>query len=60
MANNHAHPVDAAVLDGTIDDAAAALADSVTRALHDRPSTMLVCVIVWALSAPVHFLLNAI
>ena len=59
MADIKAHPVDIPELDGAIERAADGLADSITHALHDRPSTMLVCVIVWALSAPVHFFLNA-
>ena len=54
------HPIHVSDLDGAIEHAADGLADSLTHGLHDKPGTMLVCVILWAISAPVISLWNAI
>jgi hypothetical protein len=60
MAETQADPVDSSDLDRGIENAGDGLADSITHALHDKPSTMLVCVIVSALSAPLHSLWNTV
>lgn len=60
MTEIHAHPVDVSPLKGAIENAADGLADSITHALHDKPSKTLICLVVWALSAPVLSLWNAI
>ena len=60
MTDIHAHPAGVSPLEGAIERAAAGLADSITHALHDKPSKTLGCLVLWALSAPVLSLWNAI
>jgi hypothetical protein len=60
MPDIHAYPIEASDIGGTIESAAYGLADSITRGLHDKPWTILICLVVWAVTAPALFLWNAI
>lgn len=60
MPDMQIHQVEVSDLNGAIENAADGMADSITRALHDKPAATLACLIVWAVSAPVLFLWNAI
>jgi hypothetical protein len=60
METIQAQTVEGASLDGALENAATNLADSLTSGLKKRRSSVLLCVLLWALSLPAHVIVNGL